>query len=671
MTYFARITLTVLLVSLFSMPVSAREQRATSGSSVAILEELMDTEITTVTGASKYEQEISDAPAAVSIVSGSDIRKGGFRNLAEILNSVAGFYITYNRNYHFAGTRGFSPLGDFNTRILLLVDGHRLNDSVYEQAPIGNDFPVDIDLIDQIEIIRGPGSSLYGTNAFMAVINVVTRNARNLKGGELSVSGGIYNAFSGRVTGGAKTKTGIELLFSGGYHDTAGKQRLSFPEYTATNNGIAQGVDGESSFDLLTKVAWKDVTLLLLHQDRDKTVPTASYYSIFNDPAEKSCDRHTLAGLSYNRAGSFVNLNGRLTYNRYEFEGDFPLASAGVRTLNRDTALAEWIGADLFVSKTIGNHLLTIGVEQRWQFTQQQRNFNVEPVFRMVLDDTRHNHVQGYYLQDEFHILKNLILNAGLRADIYENFGTTINPRGALIWKPRDATVLRLTYGEAFRAPNAYELYYNDHSGIKGNPNLKPEKNRTLELGWSEFFGNNISTTVNGFYLWISDLLEQVTDPGDGMTVFINQSRVESRGIELQADGKWENGFSGKVSYTYQDTRNLGVKRFANNSPRNLVKGSITLPLPLKNSSATIEMFYGASRLNSLGEKVDGAAIVNLTLLNRGLVEGLDLSASVYNLFDTRYDIPAGSENINSLGEALRGIRQDGITFRIKATYRF
>lgn len=661
----------VVVMSLLCQPVSAQEHLATSDTSPAILEALLNTEITTVTGASKYEQDIADAPASVSIVSAADIRKSGYRNLAEILNGVAGFYITYNRSYHFAGTRGFSPLGDFNTRILLLVDGYRLNDGVYEQAPLGNDFPVDVDLIERIEVIRGPGSSLYGTNAFLAVINVITRGGGKLKGGELSVTGGSYNTWKGRVTGGGKTDSGVELLLSGSYLDSAGKQRLSFPEYVASNGGVARGLDGERSWDLLAKLAWKDVSLLVLHQDRDKSVPTASYFSIFNDPAETTLDRHTLVGLNYDHVSNAFNLSGRLTYNRYEFEGDYPLDNAGVRTLNRDTVLAEWVGADLLFSKTVGDHLVTIGTEQRWQCTQQQRNVDLQPVPALILDDNHHNYIQGYYLQDEFHILDNLILNAGLRADIYENFGETINPRGALIWKPRESSILRLSYGEAFRAPNAYELYYDDHVSIKGNRQLKPEKNRTLELGWKEFFGNNVSLSVNGFYVWISDLLEQATDPSDGMAVFRNRSRVESRGVELQAEGKWESGISGKLSYTYQDIRNHDLNGFVTNSPRNLVKGALSVPLPLKNSFATLEMLYGGSRINASGQKVDGAVIVNLTLLCRDVVQGLDLSASAYNLLDTRYSMPAGPDNSNSLGESLRGIRQDGITFRLKATYRF
>jgi len=660
-----------LLLALLVLPVPGYgEQRDPLSPDMASLEQLMNTEVTTVTGASKYEQEVVDAPASISIVTSDAIRKGGYRTLAEVLNTLRGFYTTYNRAYSFVGFQGFSPPGDYGTRLLALVDGHRLNDAVYEQAPLGGDFPVDIDLIDRIEVIRGPGSSLYGTNAFLAVINVITRNGKELKGGELSASGGSFNAWTGRATGGGKLSNGVDLLFSAGYRDSAGKQRLSFPEYAATNNGIALGLDGESSWELLTKASWRDVSLLLLHQSRDKSIPTASFYSIFNDPGETTSDRHTLLGLSYHRNGDWADLNVRLTYNRYEYDGEYPLDNAGVRTINRDNTVAEWIGSDLYASKSIGTHLLTLGMEHRWQFNEMQRNADITPTPNLVLDDNHKNFVQGYYLQDEYHILKNLILNAGLRFDHYDNCGGTTNPRAALIWKPLDSTVLRLSYGEAFRAPNAYEQRYSDQVSIKGNPNLKPEKIRSMELGWDQFIGNNLKTTAGIYYSRINDLLEQIVDP-DGFSVFMNQGPLEAKGIELRAEGKWENGFSGRLSYCYQESRMLGSNLSTANSPGAILQGSLTVPLPIKKSFATLDTIYNSSRLNTAGDKIAGAAIVNLTLLNRDPVAGLNLSASVYNLFNTRYAMPVGAEQTNSLEENLRAIQQDGITFRVKATYRF
>ena len=119
--------------------------------------------IPSVYGAVKYDQKVTEAPASITIITADQIKKYGYRNFTQILDSVPGFFTTNDRNYDYVGIRGFNRPGDYNSRVLLLIDNHRLNDAVYDQAPIGNDGPIDVDLIDRVEIIRGPSSSLYGT----------------------------------------------------------------------------------------------------------------------------------------------------------------------------------------------------------------------------------------------------------------------------------------------------------------------------------------------------------------------------------------------------------------------------------------------------------------------------------------------------------------------------
>ena len=139
------------------------------------LEELMDVQVRTVYSASKRTQTLAEAPASVTIITADEIRKYGYRTLADILQSVRGFFVTYDRNYDYLGVRGFGRTGDYNSRVLLMVDGHRINDNVYDSAAIGTEFILDVDLIDRVEIVRGPASALYGSNAFFGVINVITR----------------------------------------------------------------------------------------------------------------------------------------------------------------------------------------------------------------------------------------------------------------------------------------------------------------------------------------------------------------------------------------------------------------------------------------------------------------------------------------------------------------
>ncbi|NQV13839.1 TonB-dependent receptor plug domain-containing protein [bacterium] len=146
-------------------------------SDLASLEALLNIKVST---ASKYEQFSYEAPASISIVTSDDIRAYGYRTLDELLNTIRGFYISNDRNYEYVGVRGFSRPSDYNNRTLFLLNGHSLNESVYGSAPFGTYFGLDLRLVDRVEIIRGPGSALYGTSAMFAVINVITRDGNTI-----------------------------------------------------------------------------------------------------------------------------------------------------------------------------------------------------------------------------------------------------------------------------------------------------------------------------------------------------------------------------------------------------------------------------------------------------------------------------------------------------------
>ena len=113
----------------------------------------MEIEIPKVYGVSKFEQKTTEAPSSVTVITSDEIKRYGHRTLGDVLQSVQGFHVSYDRNYAYLGTRGVS-LGDFNSRILLLVNGHRVNNNLTDGAYIDTAFILDVDLIDRVEIIR-------------------------------------------------------------------------------------------------------------------------------------------------------------------------------------------------------------------------------------------------------------------------------------------------------------------------------------------------------------------------------------------------------------------------------------------------------------------------------------------------------------------------------------
>lgn len=641
------------------------------------IEQLMNVEIDTVYGASRYEQKVTEAPSSVSIVTADEIKKYGHRTLADILKSVRGFYVTYDRNYSYVGVMGFGRSGDYNDRILLLVDGHRINDNLYDQAPLGTEFPVDVDLIERVEVIRGPGSSLYGSNAFFAVINVITRQGEELGGVEMSGAAGSFDTFQGRVTYGKGFNNGIEALVSGTYYDSKG-DRLFFKEFdtSANNNGITDHTDYDRFYNTLAKLSYGDFTLEGVYSSRTKGIPTASFGADFNDRRNRTTDSHWLADLKYARTlGESADVTGRLFYDSYDYDGDY--VYKGI--VNRDLGRGRWWGGEMQTAvKLFDRHRLIAGSEFRDNIRQDQRNFNESP-FTSYLDDRRESRIWALYLQDEYTIFNNLILNAGIRYDHYSTFGSTVNPRIALIYTPFDGTVFKFLYGSAFRAPNVFELYYNLPSQyVKGNPNLGPEKIRTYELIYEQYIGNHLRGTIEGFHNYIDNLIVQVTDPADGFAVFRNLSRAQADGVETELEAKFDNGLTGRASYTFQDAWDSDTGQTLVNSPRHLAKLNLTIPLLHEKVFLGIEeQFTDRRKTLVAGNFAKSYFVTNLTLYSRDLLKNLELSASLYNLFDCTYGDPGGAEHIQDPARfvdpahPLDIIQQDGRTFRVKLTYKF
>src|SRR4051812_33264729 len=193
------------------------------------IEDLLRVDVQRVFGASDRLQPVTEAPSSVTIVTADEIARYGFRTLADVLSSTRGFYITNDRNYSYVGARGFGRAGDYNTRVLLLVNGHRVNDNVYDQATVGLDFGIDARLFERVEIIRGPASSLYGTSAFFAVVNVITRSGDSIDVATVDAGVGSLGERTAYLAAGRRLDNGLNIAVSGSYRQDDGVKRLFFP----------------------------------------------------------------------------------------------------------------------------------------------------------------------------------------------------------------------------------------------------------------------------------------------------------------------------------------------------------------------------------------------------------------------------------------------------------
>jgi iron complex outermembrane receptor protein len=627
------------------------------------LERLLDLEIYS---ASRFPQKASAAPSSARVVTAAEIRAHGWRTLAEALASLPGLFTSYDRTYAYLGARGFLRPGDYDSRFLLLVDGMRVNDPVYDQAPIGTDFIVDMALVDRIEYVPGPGSAAFGSNAFFGVINVITRNGRDVPGAAATAVAGSFRDRGIAAQYGASAD-GRDLLVAASRERNDGAT-LYFPEFDTpeTGNGIARGLDGLDLDRLLVKASVGDVSFLLAHASQTKDDPTASYGQLFGDPRSEATDTRTLASLDYKgKLGEETTWSARLYGGRYDYRGHYVYEPPP--GLNEDTADALWFGASVqAVYKGFSRHTVVVGFDAQRDVRRDLSNYDIDP-YALYIDGRSTNTHLAPFVEDEFALRDDLRLDAGLRYDHTSEHGPDTSPRVALIYSPTATTTLKALAGEAYRAPNAYETTYAETGSAigLGSSTLDSERIRTLELALSQRFGARTTLSASIFRYDIRSLIDEVVEPGADYSGFENAGHVRDTGLELAIDHVWQNGATLRASYGYANVEDLANgDAWFQNSPHHLVKLDVTAPLGASGLLAGAEARYVSKRLGATGT-IDPYAVVDLTLTWPAIRDRLELSLSLRNLFDTRYADPPGPSFVQN------GIEQDGRTALFRASWHF
>ena len=630
------------------------------------LEELMRLDSGRVYGASERLQPVTEAPASVSFVTAEDIARYGYRTLADILRGVRGMYVTEDRNFSYLGARGFATPGDYNSRILLLVNGHRVNDNVYGQAEIGAEFGMDPATFERVEIIRGPASSLYGDSAFFAVVNVITRTGASLDGASITVEGGDLGTGRTRASFGRQLAGGMDFALSGTYERSAGVSRLYFPAFDtlATNNGVADGLDGEHLAQFYGHLGFKGLTLTTAYGTRRRGVPTASFGTVFNEQRapEQTTDQHTLLDLEYAHAFGATRLVTRASYDRFAGDGTYPFPGAdpnGASLVGRNQVLGTRWSAGTRLTRTLpGRQLITAGAEFIDNLHEDQRaQFSDSSVPGFV--ENRASTQHAFYAQDEIRAASWLILNAGVRYDGYEDF-RRLSPRAAVIVLPSPNQSFKYLFGSAFRAPNVYEqtAYYF------GTPDLRPESIDTHEFVWDCYVNGWLRASASAYWYRATSLITLAPDPSGFLGItYVNKGRVRAKGLEIETQMRLYGGVQVLGSYALQQATDQDSHETLTNSPRHMLKGRVSMRGLTEHASIAVETTYISSRTTLADNRVTPAMLATITMI-QPIGQSVELFGTIRNAFNEQYADPASNQHLQDT------IPQNGRTFRIGLSWR-
>jgi outer membrane receptor for ferrienterochelin and colicins len=482
------------------------------------LEDLMRLDAGRVFGASERSQPVTEAPASVSFITAEDIARYGYRSLADILHGVRGLYVSDDRNFSFLGARGFGKPGDYNSRILLLVNGHRVNDNVFGQAEIGAEFGLDPSTFERVEIIRGPASSLYGDSAFFAVVNVITRTGAAIDGSSVTYEVGSNGTQLVRGMVGERLPNGLDYAVSSTVEQSDGVSRLYFPEFDTpeTNFGVAEELDGQHFGQHYGRVGFGNFTFTGAYGRRRKDVPTASLGTLFNEQIdrERTIDRHTLFDVEYSRPFGATRVALRGAYDRFTSNGYYPYSGEpfGQRVaLGLNDIVGSWWTVGGRVTRPLPGQVLIVGAEYIDNVQQNQTSgYDGQPP---IISTNKSSSRRALFVQDEFKFGGHVIVNAGLRYDGYASFDR-VTPRTALIVMPSAHQSFKYLYGNAFRAPNMYEQI--DYYFGPGVASLQPESIDTHEFVWERYTADWLRTSVSTYWYKAQNLitLTATNDPG-------------------------------------------------------------------------------------------------------------------------------------------------------------
>jgi outer membrane receptor for ferrienterochelin and colicins len=563
----------------------ARPARASDGDGDAEdLEALLASNV--VSGASRSAEKADDAPATTSTVTADDLRRFGVRTLGEAVNFLAIGMVSQDPLHAIEmGSRGVMLSGDYGNHVLLVVDGHIMNEPWNGTAYYEQGLAIPIELIDHVEVIVGPGSVLYGSYAMLGVFNVTTKRAKDLPAlgltaeGSLSPAQGADGAIAGFASGlgGAGRVSAVSgVSFDGGGHRVElvlGAERyvhrgqdLTFEVQRAEGRDYGARAPGPGLWggkatqswatsvpSLYARVTVDDFEAFVRWARYDRSTPFPSLFGqtsgSFDQPSWKSFEHDDWLNLELKfqrRVTERLRVLARAYGDVYHYRMHTPSVDPDA---DLPSELGRPFGELLFVQR--GNSTWG-GTEVQGTFDwlgdgRQQTLFGVDGRLRRLgnsndyYDSLYDGHLLGRvgvgaatewlvapYAQHRGAINDSLSVNVGLRVDAQSAFAPKLSPRAAVVWRAATEGTLKAVYSEAFRSPSFYERLFDWPGTQAPNPTLAPETVRSGEVSWEQRFGTKRG--LIGVFYQRFEGLASFTVASDGVGQFVNAGRIANFG---------------------------------------------------------------------------------------------------------------------------------------------
>ena len=644
--------------------------------------------------ATRYIKRLEEAPAIASVITAEQIRNMGARDLMDVLKIVPGLGVYQE----FIGKKTIEVRGIKTPnaeKVLIMIDGHPIHNVFYGGAMTIYD-DLFVENIKRVEVIRGPGSALYGADAFLAVINVITKDTSDIDGVEVSAGAGSYESqrFIQRhnILFGTE-KYNFKISGSFNFFKTDGPSLLieedavtPIDKLFGTSASMAPGRtdDWLEKYDANLNISYSDFNFKGKFVGK-RLGPYVGVTYALNDESRQS-NKEMFGVLTYKKS---LKDNLNVTAKGYidQFDGDqyweaFPEGFLGLypdgmlgnpKLKNRKT------GTEVQIDYILKNHSLVAGAlyEEIRQFDVGSKgNFNPitglplpggfqDQSDRFPFNKEVNRYVWAAYLQDDWAITDTLNLTLGLRFDHYNDFEDTTNPRAGIVWSFNKNGKIKFLIGKAFRAPNFIELYTDNNPAIAGNTSIEPEKIWTFEAGLEYRFGRYLTTKINYFHSNINDLIS--VGIIDGVNTYDNQGDVDVDGVEVELRSNWNDDSYAYANYTYQYAEDRETEHFLPDVPKH--RGNVGLNLGInKYLNANTNILVLGSRRRPDGDTRDDLSphvLADLTLTVRNFFKKSELRASVHNLFDQHYEDPAPESKVPN------DFPRPGINFMIDFRYKF